>query len=161
MKFVADVMLGKLARWLRLLGYDTIYDHKLPLKELVKIAKTEDRIFLTRSKRIVEENDIKNFYIVKAEKFKEQLNEVVKNLNLDTQTNLFSRCSICNTEIIEVEKSSVINLIPEETAKFFDEFYKCPKCGKIYWSGSHTTRILKILSDLKNDPNRNENMADN
>ncbi len=150
MKFVADVMLGKLARWLRLIGYDTIYNPKLSTKELIKIANGEGRIFLTRSKRVAEELGAKNFYIVKAEKFKEQLNEVIKNLNLDTKTNLFSRCSICNTEIIEVEKSNIINLIPEETAKSFDEFYQCPKCGKIYWDGSHTARIIKILNEIKN-----------
>ncbi len=150
MKFVADIMLGKLARWLRLLGYDTIYNPKLSTKELIKIANEEERLFLTRSKRVAEEFGAKNFYIVKAEKFKEQLNEVIKNLNLDTETNLFSRCSICNTEIIEVEKSSIINLIPEETAKSFDEFYQCPKCGKIYWDGSHTARIVKILNEIKN-----------
>lgn len=151
MKFVADVMLGKLARWLRLIGYDTIYEPKLPLKELIKIANEEDRIFLTRSKRIVEENNIKNFYIVKSEKFKEQLAEVIKNLNLDTETNLFSRCSICNTEIVEVDKSSIAELIPAQTAESFDEFYKCPKCGKIYWSGSHTARIIKTLKEIKNE----------
>ncbi|CUT01784.1 Mut7-C RNAse domain-containing protein [Candidatus Chrysopegis kryptomonas] len=148
MKFVADTMLGKLAKWLRLLGYDTIYEPNLPLKELLKFLE-EDRIFLTRSRRIVEENNIKNFYIVKSERFKEQLSEVIKNLNLDTQTNLFSRCSICNTEIVEVPKSSIIDLIPEETAKSFDEFYQCPKCGKIYWNGSHTARILKTLNEIK------------
>ncbi|CUS77992.1 hypothetical protein JGI7_01562 [Candidatus Kryptonium thompsonii] len=150
MRFVADVMLGKLARWLRLLGYDTIYNPKLSTKELVKIANEEERVFLTRSKRVAEEFGAKNFYIIKAEKFKEQLNEVIKNLHLDTETNLFSRCSICNTEIVEVEKSSIINLIPEETAKSFEEFYQCPKCGKIYWNGSHTTRIVKILNEIKN-----------
>jgi hypothetical protein len=150
MKFVADVMLGKLARWLRLIGYDTIYDPKLSAKKLVKIANEEERVFLTRSKRVAEELGAKNFYIVKAEKFKEQLNEVIKNLNLDTETNLFSRCSLCNTEIIEIEKSSIIHLIPEETAKSFDEFYQCPKCGKIYWNGSHVARIIKILNEVKN-----------
>ncbi|MEN3038417.1 MAG: Mut7-C RNAse domain-containing protein [Candidatus Kryptonium sp.] len=151
MKFVADVMLGKLARWLRLIGYDTIYNPNLSAKELVKIADEEGRIFITRSKRIVEELGVKNFYIVRSEKFREQLAEIVKELNLDTETNLFSRCSICNTEIVEVEKSSVINLIPDETAKSFDEFYQCPKCGKIYWDGSHTTRILKLLKEIKNE----------
>ncbi|MFN3134444.1 MAG: Mut7-C RNAse domain-containing protein [Candidatus Kryptonium sp.] len=150
MRFVADVMLGKLAKWLRLLGYDTIYDPKLSTKELVKIANEEERLFLTRSKRVVEEFGAKNFYIVKAEKFKEQLNEVIKNLNLNTETNLFSRCSICNVEIVEVEKSNIINLIPEETAKSFEEFYQCPKCGKIYWNGSHTARIVKTLKEIKN-----------
>ncbi|MCS7228421.1 MAG: Mut7-C RNAse domain-containing protein [Candidatus Kryptonium sp.] len=151
MKFVADVMLGKLARWLRLIGYDTIYDPNLSAKELVKIANEEGRIFITRSRRIAEELGAKNFYIVKSERFKEQLTEIVRELNLDTETNLFSRCSICNTEIVEVEKSSVMNLIPEETAKSFDEFYQCPKCGKIYWDGSHTTRILKLLKEIKNE----------
>lgn len=151
MKFVADVMLGKLARWLRLIGYDTIYDPNLSAKELVKIANEEGRIFITRSRRIAEELGAKNFYIVKSERFKEQLTEIVRELNLDTETNLFSRCSICNTEIVEVEKSSVMKLIPEETAKSFDEFYQCPKCGKIYWDGSHTTRILKLLKEIKNE----------
>ncbi|CUS95960.1 hypothetical protein JGI3_01123 [Candidatus Kryptobacter tengchongensis] len=151
MKFVADVMLGKLARWLRLIGYDTVYNPKLSTKELIKIANEENRIFITRSKRVAEELGAKNFYIVKAEKFKEQLSEIIKNLNLDTEANLFSRCSICNTEIIEIEKSSVIDLIPEETAKSFDEFYKCPKCGKIYWGGSHTIRIIKLLNEIKNE----------
>lgn len=151
MKFVADVMLGKLARWLRLIGYDTVYNPKLATKELIKIANEENRIFITRSKRVAVEFGAKNFYIVKAEKFKEQLSEVIKNLNLDIEKNLFSRCSICNTEIIKVEKSSVIALIPEETAKSFDEFYQCPKCGKIYWDGSHTTRIMKFLNEIKNE----------
>lgn len=149
MKFVADVMLGKLARWLRLIGYDTIYDPKLSTKELVRIANEESRIFLTRSKRVAEKFGAGNYYVVKSEKFREQLSEVIENLNLDIKANIFSRCSICNVEIVEVDKESVLDLIPEETAKFFDEFYQCPKCKKVYWSGSHTTRIMKLLSEIK------------
>ena len=143
MKFVADTMLGRLARWLRLLGFDVLYPN-LDDKELIKFA--DERIILTRDKELGEK---KNVFLIKSVDVDEQLKQVINELKPEIQ-NPLSRCSVCNQILIEVDKNSVKNLVPERIYKSHDIFWRCPDCNKIYWKGSHYDKIVRKIKELGN-----------
>ena len=143
MKFVADIMLGRLARWMRLLGFDVLYPDTSDDKELLKFAG--ERIILTRDKDLGKK---KNVLLIKSVKIDEQLNQVINELNLKISRPL-SRCSVCNQILAEVEKSSVKALVPERIYNNHDTFWRCPDCNRIYWKGSHYDKIMDTVSRLK------------
>lgn len=149
MRFVADGMLGKLARWLRMLGYDVKYFNSLDDEELIKVAGSEERILLTRDVGLYQKASIKGgqAFLIEGKTEYEKLAELAKryslSLEIDTSN---SRCPKCNSNIRPVQKEAVLEKIPKSTSKFYDEFWECPNCGKIYWQGSHWERISKTLS---------------
>jgi len=143
MKFVADIMLGRLARWMRLLGFDVLYPDTSDDKELLKFA--DERIILTRDKDLGKK---KNVLLIKSVNVNEQLKQVVNELNLKISRPL-SRCSVCNKILAEVEKSSVKALVPERIYTNHDTFWRCPDCNRIYWKGSHYDKIMDTVSRLK------------
>jgi len=143
MKFVADIMLGRLARWMRLLGFDVLYPDTSDDKELLKFAG--ERIILTRDKDLGKK---KNVLLIKSVNVNEQLKQVVNELNLKISRPL-SRCSVCNQILAEVEKSSVKALVPERIYNNHDTFWRCPDCNRIYWKGSHYDKIMDTVSRLK------------
>jgi len=143
MKFVADIMLGRLARWMRLLGFDVLYPDTSDDKELLKFAG--ERIILTRDKDLGKK---KNVLLIKSVNVNEQLNQVINELNLKISRPL-SRCSVCNQILAEVEKSSVKALVPERIYNNHDTFWRCPDCNRIYWKGSHYDKIMDTVSRLK------------
>jgi len=143
MKFVADIMLGRLARWMRLLGFDVLYPDTSDDKELLKFA--DERIILTRDKELGKKE---NVFLIKSVKIDEQLNQVINELNLKISRPL-SRCSVCNQILAEVEKSSVKALVPERIYNNHDTFWRCPDCNRIYWKGSHYDKIMDTVSRLK------------
>jgi len=143
MKFVADIMLGRLARWMRLLGFDVLYPDTSDDKELLKFAG--ERIILTRDKDLGKK---KNVLLIKSVNVNEQLKQVVNELNLKISRPL-SRCSVCNQILAEVKKSSVKALVPERIYNNHDTFWRCPDCNRIYWKGSHYDKIMDTVSRLK------------
>jgi len=143
MKFVADIMLGRLARWMRLLGFDVLYPDTSDDKELLKFA--DERIILTRDKELGKKE---NVFLIKSVKIDEQLNQVINELNLKISRPL-SRCSVCNKILIEEEKKSVRNLVPERIYSSHNIFWRCPGCERIYWKGSHYDKIMDTVSRLK------------
>ncbi|NHV45591.1 MAG: DUF5615 family PIN-like protein [Candidatus Verstraetearchaeota archaeon] len=134
MKFIVDAMLGRLAKWLRLLGYDTIYDKTITDDELINIAKNEGRILLTRDeilfKKAIKQNI--NAKLINSTDFMKALKEL--DLHLD-ESIIGSRCILCNT-ILTTENSNI---------------WKCPNCGKLYWQGKHWKDINKRIRFLKGD----------
>ena len=147
MKFLADHMLGSLAKWLRFFGFDTAYPKVLPDKELIALAKREERIVLTRDKDLANVKGIDALYIESTD-LEEQLTEVIVRYNLKI-TKEFSRCSLCNSILIEVEKSQVKGKVPEKVYNWQDEYWECPKCKKYYWQGTHFKGIKEKLEKLK------------
>ena len=150
MRFLADTMLGRLAKWLRMLGYDTFYDGHIPTEKLISMSSAEERIFLTRNTRVVDKVKPQSFLLVKSEDYREQVREVVNHFHLDISVHRFTRCTLCNVEILPVDKEQVKNLVPEKPYEVFTEFFQCPQCKRVYWSGTHTEntveRLRKILS---------------
>lgn len=150
LKFLTDGMLGKLTRWLRMLGYDTEYADNLEDKKLVEIAKKEDRILLTRDHELYRLANSKqvNAFLVEDKTRSAQLatlsHQCHLSLKLDPDS---SRCPKCNSIISHTEKNSIYEKIPSATARVYSEFWECQNCGKIYWKGAHWKKIVKTLDD--------------
>ena len=150
LKFILDGMLGKLSRWLRILGHDVKYYSSIDDCDLIEFAKMEKRVLITRDldlfKKGVKEG-IKIF-LIESESLTGKLVELCKKYNFDLEINISnSRCPKCNNKIRPVSKARVFKELPEMTAKNFDEFWKCVVCDQIYWAGSHWKKITKTLKD--------------
>lgn len=146
MRFLADQMLGSLARWLRFFGFDTAYPDVLSDSDLVALAKKEDRILLTRDRDLAQKKDIKVLYVESTE-LESQLVQVIQHFNLDIERP-FTRCALCNSELIKVEKKLVEGMVPEKVFERQNEFLQCPECDKYYWQGTHFTGIKNRLETL-------------
>lgn len=148
MKFIADAMLGRLARWLRIIGYDTVYLKHTPDSVIVAQAIRENRIILTRDHHFEKIKAAKNRLIISSTKVAEQFSEVVNEFQLDIKQNLFTRCSECNTPLVLVEKAKIIVNIPSYVARTQNQFSQCPNCNRIYWAGTHLALIQKKIQNM-------------
>ena len=152
MKFIADGMLGKLTRWLRMLGQDVQYSNKLDDAELIVMAKKERRILLTRDVELYQRavaKGVEAFYIegqTEAVKLAELAKRFAIPLEIDLKR---SRCPRCNTKIRPTPKEKLAGKVEKNTFIYYDEFWKCPKCGHIYWQGAHWGRIRATLEKAK------------
>jgi len=148
MRLVADGMLGGLARWLRLIGYDTLYFNKSGKDEIVRVACRENRLILTRNSGFVNANPGISV-LIESESVEKQLAEAKRKLalNLDTRS-FFKRCSICNCLLEDKKREEVENLVPEYVFKNKDKFRRCPECGRVYWDGDHCMEIREVLKNI-------------
>lgn len=146
--FIADVMLGRLARWLRLLGFDTLYDSNISNSRLIRIAKEQDRIILTRDTRLVKIKGIQNYLLINSNEPFQQLREVILTLKLKDFLPL-SRCVICNGRLTKVlDKNDIRDLVPDYVFYNFNNFLRCCDCGKIYWEGTHPEMFKEKLAQI-------------
>ncbi len=147
-RFVVDVNLGKLARWLRLLGFDTIYRNDLDDPELVRIAADEERILLTRDRRLLHHKAVSHGYWVRAVDPEQQVAEVVRRFQLEGSIRPFHRCLACNGLIHPVAKDRIEHRLEPKTRRYYDEFYQCDQCGKVYWKGPHFARLVEAVERM-------------
>ena len=147
-RFVLDVHLGKLARWLRLLGFDAAYANGYDNETLAQIASTEKRILLTRDRRLLMRSAVKYGHWVRTDDPREQLREIVQWYDLVPLFKPFTRCADCNGRLAPVPKEEIIELLPPLTARIYDDNTRCTNCGKIYWPGSHLKRITSLLEEI-------------
>ncbi len=147
--FIVDVNLGKLARYLRLLGFDTAWQNDLQDREIVDISLAEERIILTRDRRLLFHREIQHGFWVRNLKPDLQVPEVLKRLELWQDIAPFRRCAICNGLIQVVAKEKILAKLEPLTRKYYDKFYRCEDCGQIYWKGSHYDKLLKKLDKFK------------
>jgi uncharacterized protein with PIN domain len=149
-KFIADEMLGKLARWLRAVGYDTVYYTGEGDSALVQQALQEDRIILTRDSHLVERKLARKSLLIRDDEPREQFRQVVNELelDLDLKSGLFSRCLICNRELFSVKKEDIRGRVPSYTYSTQSKFYECPDCGRIYWPGTHKDSMMEVISSI-------------
>ncbi len=137
-RFVADAMLGRLARWLRLLGWDVLYDPSLDDRELARLAAREGRILLSRDRGLLARRIVRQGLFVRDDDVGLQLAQVLRDLELRPDpSRAWTRCSVCNTPTEAVPKPSVEGRVPAYTFATHDRFRRCPGCGKIYWAGTH------------------------
>ena len=149
-KFIVTRELGRLAKWLRILGFDTTYHNIDNVSTLVITALREDRIILTRNTKIGQHRGIK-IIKVNSDFVKEQLTQVLGDLKISPRQDLmFSRCIICNKELIAIEKTSIKDKVPEFVYNTQEEFVSCPVCGRIYWQGTHWGNVKEIIAKLSN-----------
>lgn len=146
--FILDVHLGKLAKLLRMLGFDTLYKNNFTDAEIIKISSKENRIILTRDRGILKNKAVTHGYWLKSVKPIEQAREIINRFDLVPQIKPFQRCIICNGIIEIVDKKSVMTHLPIKTASVYNEFYKCMNCSKIYWKGSHYNRMRGQIASI-------------
>ena len=148
LKFVADSMLGTLAKRLRMLGYDVIFLGDVADRELIKVSKEEGRILLTRDTNIVKIRGV-NACLIKSTRVNPQLREVVKKLNLKIdRKRMFTICSECNVPLSDIDKKSIKDKVPKLVYDSFKEFKTCTSCKRIYWPGTHYERLLEEFKGL-------------
>jgi uncharacterized protein with PIN domain/sulfur carrier protein ThiS len=143
--FLLDIHLGKLARYLRIMGFDTVYQNDFDDEQLAQICHSQERILLTRDRRLLMRNQVQRGYCVRALEPRQQVLEVLQRFNLKDQLIPFQRCVHCNTPLEAVSKAEVLDRLEPLTKKHFEEFRICPACGQIYWKGSHYTRMLDFI----------------
>ncbi|WP_246853687.1 Mut7-C ubiquitin/RNAse domain-containing protein [Rufibacter aurantiacus] len=146
--FVLDVHLGKLARYLRLLGFDTLYENHYDDQTIAQLAAKEQRIVLTRDIGLLKQKVVVWGYWLRSQHLETQLAEVMKRFGLKSQTQPFTRCMACNGSIAEVPKESILPLLQPKTKAYFQEFYQCPICQRVYWKGSHYDKMQGFLERL-------------
>lgn len=144
-RFVADTHLGKLARHLRLAGFDCLWENDFRDEEIVAFSVAQKRIVLTRDLGILKRSAIERGYFVRATESGAQLREVVLAFQLENCLRPFSRCRACNAELHEVSKESVFERLPNEVRLRFDRFTECPQCLRVFWQGTHYERLLRLL----------------
>ena len=144
-RFVADSMLGTLAKWLRILGYDVLYFRQIRDEDLILTARKEGRILLTRDKELARK--FENSLYVPYLSTKDQLRFVVKRFGLSAD-GFLSRCAIDNSPLERVPKEEVVGKVPEGVLERVDEFWRCPVCGRIYWRGTHVREMENWLREL-------------
>ncbi|HEC87883.1 MAG TPA: hypothetical protein ENI52_01045 [Thermoplasmata archaeon] len=149
MKFICDEMLGTLAKWLRIFGYDTSYAKGMNDEKIIEIALKEDRIVLTRDK-MLSRKAIKGLYIEEKD-LEKQIERVVKKFKLNIGKNIFSRCTVCNIPVVVIERDKVKGKVPKSVWENNKEFWTCPKCGRIYWMGSHWENIKNKLRSFEDN----------
>jgi uncharacterized protein with PIN domain len=149
-KFLADAMLGKLAKWLRILGYDTLYLRDSTPEKLRRAASGEGRLVLTRNSKLEEKDFPAGFYFIHHDRLKDQLRELISSLNLTIDiNNVFTRCSVCNGELAPLAPEQAVGRVPEFVWRNHENFRECIVCKHVYWPGSHLSRVeAKILEDL-------------
>jgi uncharacterized protein with PIN domain len=154
LKFAADRMLGKLARWLRLLGQDVIYGPHLSGFGLIQAARREGRLILTRDRRLRQKHP-PDFLFIESDHHREQLRQVIRACNLDPLARAFRRCAECNTALQRLEKAAVEKLVPPYVFSTQERFSCCPQCGRIYWAATHHENMLAELKRLAAQETRN------
>jgi uncharacterized protein len=147
-RFAAEKTLGRLTKWLRLLGFDTLYEIELSGKKFIEILEN-DRILLTRTRRIQKQFASRKLIFVESDHLSQQLKQIFRELDIKAaQTRPFSRCLQCNAPIVIVEKAAIWGRVPDYIFETHDRFQKCPECDRIYWPGSHTRRSLEKIRQL-------------
>ncbi len=147
-KFVLDVHLGRLAAYLRMLGFDTLYRSCYSDPELVRISSAEHRVLLTRDRGLLKHSAITHGYWLRETDSRLQTAEVIRRFDLAHSIRPFTRCMACNGVIQPVSTERVRHLLPPRTAELHNEFRQCPRCGRLYWKGSHYDRMKRWIKNL-------------
>jgi uncharacterized protein with PIN domain len=147
-RFIADVHLGKLARLLRMMGFDTAWAHDLSDEAIASAARTERRIILSRDRGLLKRRLVTHGCLVRSLAPREQLAEVLQRFDLAGQLRMFSRCMACNVPLARVTRISVLDALPAAVAETCTEFSRCPDCGRVFWRGSHWERMKKLAAEV-------------
>jgi uncharacterized protein with PIN domain len=147
-KFAADHMLGRLAKWLRIAGQDVIYGRHLTGYGLIHAARAEDRLILTRDRRLKQKQP-PAFLLIESDCYRDQLRQVIRECGLDIQKKPFTRCVECNALLQPRSKEEVRSLVPPYVYSSQQEFVCCPVCRRIYWAATHRENMLAELKELE------------
>jgi uncharacterized protein with PIN domain len=144
MKFIADVMLGKLAKRMRLLGFDVLYDPSLEDNALLRLALDEGRIILTRDTGLASRPLARNHVLIESDLVDKQVQQVLEKTSLPSAA-ILTRCSACNTTLAALSKDEVRDLVSSHVYEQHRDFLRCDTCGRIYWKGTHVRNMGRFL----------------
>jgi uncharacterized protein len=147
-KFVLDVHLGRLAAYLRMLGFDTVYANRASDLELVRISAQQRRVLLTRDRGVLKRSAVTHGYWVRETDSRRQTAEVVRRFDLIRSLRLLTRCMVCNEPLRDISKAEAGGRAPEKVLAWCDAFRECPGCHRVYWEGSHYRRMKDWIEDL-------------
>lgn len=148
-RFILDVHIGKLANYMRMLGFDSMYKNDYSREELVSVSLNDKRTILTRDRNLLKRTEVLHGYWIRNNDPEYQLHEVVKRFQLKNLIREFTRCMLCNHLLVKAVKKEIIDRIPPKVASHLNEFYMCSSCKKIYWKGSHLEDMNKKVDDIK------------
>lgn len=147
-RFVLDVHLGKLARRLRLLGFDALYRNDYDDAQIVRLGGDETRIILTRDRGLLKHSVVRHGYLLRSQQSDAQVHEVLQRYGLYTRVTPLRRCPACNGPLLPVEKQEILHRLEPKTARYYDQFVRCDGCTRLYWRGSHYDRITAWIALL-------------
>lgn len=148
-KFIADVMLGKLAKWMRIMGCDVEYFSEITDGELAERAYNNSRIILTRDTLLIKRRKVRNnYFFVEGDSYKDQIRQVVQHFSIDPVAMLLTRCLLCNRLLADIDKGLVENKVPQYVYETQDLFKICPTCNKIFWHATHKERMISQLKAI-------------
>jgi len=149
-RFILDTHLGKLAGYLRMLGFDTLYRNDYPDDELARVSAQETRILLTRDLGVLKRGIVTYGYFVRETDPRLRLEEINQRYNLVEHAEPFKHCMRCNGLLHPVEKQSVLDQLPSDVVQYYDTFHQCDDCQQIYWKGSHYQKMEQMITDIMN-----------
>ncbi len=148
-RFIADAMLGKLAKWLRILGCDAVFDPEISDRGIAERARREGRVILTRDTLLIRRRDVRdNCFFVRGDSYRDQLRQVVAHFDIDPESGLFTRCVRCNEPLRDIDKPEVAGNVPPYVFETQDAFGTCSLCGRIYWKATHWEEMGKHLGKI-------------
>lgn len=152
MRFLADGMLGKLSRWLRMLGQDVTYSVQLNDTQLLNLVKNENRVLLTKDFELYKRAIARGLdaYYIEGKTESDRLAEVAKRYGVLLAIDMDkSRCPVCNTKLVSTPKEQLSSELEKNTFTHYNKFWKCPNCGQVYWQGAHWKQINNTLEDAQ------------
>ena len=151
-RFIADVMLGRLATWLRLLGCDVEYFREISDEELVERASGSGRVILTRDLELTRRRKARgNHFFVKGDGYKDQLRQVVERFSIDPFARILTRCLRCNVPLETIDLSEARDKVPPFVYETQREFRGCRLCGRVYWRGTHRFEAIRLAREMLRD----------
>jgi uncharacterized protein len=147
-RFVADVMLGRLAKWLRIAGFDVLYSNKFTDDELIAISNLERRVLLSRDTRLLVRKPVREFIFLKSQDIQKQIRQVFETLHISRLDSPLTRCLSCNEALIETPRELVRERVPAFVYQTQSRFKSCPSCGKVFWAGTHRSAVVHTLRKL-------------
>ncbi len=151
-KFIVDANVGKLAKWLRMMGFDTLFFDELDDGKMVKMALAQDRIIITKDTEFMKRRAITTgrvkAILVSGDNSESQMYTVINELGLSDKTRPFTRCLECNADLKELDKSEAEGLVPERVYEIQDQYMICPSCRRVYWRGTHWKAMTDKLHEF-------------
>ncbi|MBZ0288836.1 MAG: Mut7-C ubiquitin/RNAse domain-containing protein [Anaerolineae bacterium] len=151
LRFVLDTHLGRLAAYLRMLGFDTLYRNDYSDDQLARISSGELRVLLTRDIGLLKRSLVTYGYFMRETNPRRQLAEIIRRYHLLNRTRPFRHCMKCNGLLEPVEKADILAVLPNDTAQHYDVFHRCQSCGQVYWKGPHYQRMNELIAQVRRE----------
>jgi len=147
-RFIADINMDDIVKYMRALGLDVYCDHSLCPRDIIRASKEENRTILTRGRKLLKYKDVTHGIFIRPGTITRQIRAIIDLLSLRATITPFSRCLRCNSPLVRVSKESVFDRIPPKARAFYDEYSYCSRCDRIYWKGTHFVKIKKMVDEI-------------